>query len=112
VELDDYIEEQEQDPQRRALLAEARRRLAGELYIDAPAKALVRMRMARGLSQRQLASIMETSQSHIALLEAGATDPRLGTVERLAKVLDQALPDVVSAWIQARDARERQGTDE
>jgi ribosome-binding protein aMBF1 (putative translation factor) len=50
-----------------------------------------RLRLARGLSQSELARRMGTSQAAIARLEHGGVDPRLETLERLGRALDAEL---------------------
>jgi len=47
-----------------------------------------RLRIAAGLSQSELASRLGTTQSAVARLEAGRSEPRLRTLERLAEALD------------------------
>jgi ribosome-binding protein aMBF1 (putative translation factor) len=49
------------------------------------------LREARGVSQRQLAERMGTTQSVIARLEAGGTKPSLSTLERVANALGASL---------------------
>ncbi len=49
--------------------------------------ALVEKRTELGVSGRELASRMETSQPSIARLESGDVDPRLSTVQRYAAAL-------------------------
>lgn len=44
-------------------------------------------RISRGLSQTEVAARMGTSQSAVARLEAGLSDPRLSTLERYALAL-------------------------
>lgn len=46
-----------------------------------------RLRMERGLSQHKLAARMGLTQSVIARLEAGAVEPRLSTLDRVAEAL-------------------------
>lgn len=48
-------------------------------------------RMELGLSQRELAERVGTSQNRIYLLENGETNPTLGTLQRLADVLGDPL---------------------
>jgi transcriptional regulator with XRE-family HTH domain len=48
-------------------------------------------RVARGLSQKELAELCGTSQPAIARLESGAQAPRVDTLRRLANALDCAL---------------------
>ncbi len=45
------------------------------------------LRESNGLSQRQLAERMQTTQSVIARLESGGTKPSLTTLERVAAAL-------------------------
>jgi transcriptional regulator with XRE-family HTH domain len=48
---------------------------------------LQRRREALGLSQRDVADQMGTSQSHVSELETGTTNPNLPTLERWAYTL-------------------------
>lgn len=52
---------------------------------------LRQMRLKAGLSQQQLAVKLGTTQSAVARLESGTTQPRLETVEKLAETLGQDL---------------------
>ncbi len=45
-------------------------------------------RVARGLSQKQLAGLVGTTQSAIARLESGGRPPRIDTLLRIADALD------------------------
>ena len=45
-------------------------------------------RMAKGLSQRELAELVGTTQSAIARLERGGRPPRIDTLLRIAEALD------------------------
>jgi len=49
------------------------------------------LRIARGLTQAQLARMAGTSQAAIARLEAGGVDPRLQTLARLGEALGAEL---------------------
>jgi ribosome-binding protein aMBF1 (putative translation factor) len=59
--------------------------------------ALVRRRNELGLSQTVVAARMGTSQSAVARLEAGRSDPRLSTLERYAAALDTTVAYAVAA---------------
>ncbi len=49
------------------------------------------LREAHGLSQRELAERMRTTQSVIARLEAGGSKPSISTLERVAKALGSSV---------------------
>jgi transcriptional regulator with XRE-family HTH domain len=53
--------------------------------------ALREMRRRAGLSQRELAECMGSTQSAIARMERGETEPKLCTLEKLAEALNQDL---------------------
>jgi transcriptional regulator with XRE-family HTH domain len=50
--------------------------------------AIAEQRVARGLSQKELAALCGTSQPAIARLESGAQAPRVDTLRRIAHALD------------------------
>ena len=50
-----------------------------------------RLRLAAGLSQRQLAKLAGVSQSLIAKIELGLVNPRVETVKRILDALEKAL---------------------
>jgi predicted transcriptional regulator len=49
---------------------------------------VAQQRVAKGLSQRQLAELVGTTQSAIARLERGGRPPRIDTLLRIAEALD------------------------
>jgi len=51
--------------------------------------ALKRLRLEAGLTQRQLAELVDISQAHIAKIEKEKVDPRLSTVNRILRVLTE-----------------------
>ncbi len=55
------------------------------------AAALIRLRLARGMTQEQLARLLNTKQESIARLESGSSLPSLSTVKRVANALDAEL---------------------
>lgn len=82
-------------------LRQARRELAAQ--IDTAASLTIRgLRLNRGMSQAQLATAMNTSQSHIARIESGRNDPTFDTFQKLANALQVELGEVVSAFANAR----------
>ena len=52
------------------------------------AKSIIALRLRRGLTQKELAERVRTTQSVISRLESGSAKPSLATLERLAKALD------------------------
>jgi transcriptional regulator with XRE-family HTH domain len=52
------------------------------------ARQVAEQRQARGLSQRELAELVGTTQSAIARLESGGRPPRIDTLLRIANALD------------------------
>jgi transcriptional regulator with XRE-family HTH domain len=64
------------------------------------------IREARGLSLRALAD--KAGMSYVALyrLESGETDPRLGTLRRLARALNVTVADLIG---EGKPARKRVG---
>ena len=55
------------------------------------AAALIRLRLAKGLTQEQLARLLNTKQESIARLEGGSSLPSLSTIKRIANALDAEL---------------------
>ena len=52
------------------------------------ASTLIRLRLAKGLTQEQLAKLLNTKQESIARLESGGSLPSLSTVRKVAEALD------------------------
>jgi len=52
---------------------------------------VIRLRLARGLTQAQLADLLNTRQESIARLETGSSLPSLSTVRKVADALDADL---------------------
>jgi ribosome-binding protein aMBF1 (putative translation factor) len=55
------------------------------------AVALIRLRLAKGLTQEDLAKMLNTKQESIARLENGGSLPSLSTMKKLAEALDAEL---------------------
>lgn len=104
--LREVIAEAESDPERRRGLQEARRKFAEELERRG-FQGLSLLRLRKGMSQRDLAERVGTSQSHIAEIEAGRGRPRTDTVARIAEALGVDEGEVVRAIEERR--RERGG---
>ena len=55
------------------------------------AATLIRLRLAKGLTQEDLAKMLNTKQESIARLENGGSLPSLSTMKKLAEALDAEL---------------------
>ena len=55
------------------------------------AKEIIEARMKSGLSQEELAALMETSQSAIARLESGTSLPSMRTLAKFAKATNSQI---------------------
>ena len=51
------------------------------------ARSMIRLRLQRGLTQKQLAERLKTTQSVVSRLESGRAKPSLATLRRLADAL-------------------------
>jgi|SRR5450759_195572 ribosome-binding protein aMBF1 (putative translation factor) len=78
------------------------RRLVAEI-----AEQVIEQRIARDLSQKELADLCATSQPAIARLESGARPPRIDTLQRIASALDCELE--VRLRPRTKTKKEKQG---
>ena len=76
IRFEDWLAEQMQDPELRQAMEELE-----------PAYQVTRLRIARGLTQEQLAELVGTKQSSIARLESGKSEPRLSFLRRVVEAL-------------------------
>jgi predicted transcriptional regulator len=79
--IDDLIKKYEnEDPNAKSVFDEYAEKLELEYNI-------MKLREEKGLSQRQLAKLLNKPQSTITRIETGKTDPRLSTIFDIAKAL-------------------------
>jgi DNA-binding XRE family transcriptional regulator len=78
----------------------ARKKLAGRLHRGRP---LRRLRLRAGLSQTELAELAKTTQTYIARLEKGSSDPGTDMLVRLANALSVRPTTVFRAVLAQRD---------
>jgi len=95
VEIDDLIDAKEKTSAGRAALSAARTRLAARL--PEAGRGLSALRLRKGLSQKQLAQAIGTSQPHIARIERGRDNVLLATAVHLAQALEVNLIEVTEA---------------
>jgi transcriptional regulator with XRE-family HTH domain len=66
---------------------------------------VVEQRLARGLSQQELAELCGTTQSAIARLESGGRPPKIDTLLRIADALDCELEVTLRPRTKTKGAR-------
>ncbi|WP_178113204.1 MULTISPECIES: helix-turn-helix transcriptional regulator [unclassified Pseudomonas] len=93
-----FMERLERDPAHAKGLSEARSSVADALYPD-DGITLKILRLKAGLTQTQLAAALETSQPHIARMEAGRQEPVMSTCRKLSKTLGVSL-DIISSALE------------
>lgn len=86
VTIEEFVRQNEQDPERAAAFEEARKWVANSFYKDEQ-ESIRTLRLKKGLSQARLAALANTTQAHIARIETGSTDCQVGTLQRIAKAL-------------------------
>ena len=84
LDWDDYKKELLKDPKVRAALKET------ELEYQV-ARALIKARIEKGLTQKQLAHKMKTKQSAISRLESANSVPSLNSLRKVAQALGATL---------------------
>lgn len=94
-DIDTVVAAMETDPARRASMTRARQRLAQR--VGGRVGGLAALRLKRGLSQKQLADAIGTSQPHIARIESGRPNVMLATANQLAVALGVTLNDINEA---------------
>lgn len=52
------------------------------------ARAMIRLRLSKGITQKELAARMCMPQGNVSRLESGTSSPTLATLQRAAKALD------------------------
>lgn len=84
LDFQDWLDEQLKDPEFRLEYEKAQVEFA-------PIRAILDARMKRGMTQAQIAKKMGTTQSSIARVEAGRSNPTIPYMQRLADALDMKL---------------------
>lgn len=96
ISMSDLIESLcNDDPELSGHIASARKWAAGEFY--GSEKTLKAFRLRAGLSQKDLAQLIDTSQPHIAKIEAGKADPQYSTMVKLSNALGVDLNELGEA---------------
>ena len=93
-----FLERLERDTEHAKGLSAARSLISSALYPD-DGVTLKTLRLKAGLTQTQLAAVLETSQPHIARMETGRQEPVMSTCRKLSKALGASL-DVISSALE------------
>lgn len=99
TEVGALVAEHELIPSRRAALEAARRKLALKEVFKSE-NSLRSVRLSKGMSQAQLASLMGTAQSHIARIEGGNNDVQVSTLLKFADALGIDPMQTIQLYIQ------------
>lgn len=99
VGIGELIARWEGAPDRRAAIARARGWVADTFHAE-DGITVRTLRMRKGLSQQQLATLVSTSQPHIARIEGGVDNLNIDTCRRLARALDVDLNALDAALLQ------------
>lgn len=92
------------DPRKRAAIEKARRKIASAIS-DTSEFSLAKLRLQAGLSQAQLAKLVDSQQPAIARLEKGDIDPGVSTIEKLAEALGVPSETVFKAFTRTKQAQ-------
>ncbi len=96
IDIDDLVAELEsQSPENTEAIAQGRQWVAETFYADQPS--IAQLRLQKGWSQAELARRVSTSQSYIARLELGRTDPQISTVRKIATAFGVSIEVLVNA---------------
>lgn len=98
--FDEFVDEIESVPEGRVEIAEARKWVGTKFYADS--YSLAGLRLAAGLSQRQLAEMCGMEQPHVSRLESGRHEPQLSLAIKLAKALSVSIDVFSQAWANTR----------
>jgi len=86
IKLEDWLDKKMRDPEFR------------KAYEDLePAYQVARLRIMRGLTQKELADLVGTKQPSIARLESGSDLPRLSFLQRVVEALIEADSETATA---------------
>jgi DNA-binding XRE family transcriptional regulator len=104
ADFDAFLAEMEADPAGAQSLAEGRQWVAEQFYEGA--HTLARLRLAAGLSQKQLGEAIGMKQEHISRYETGRQEPGIGTAHAIAQALGVDLNTYFKAWTATRAQQE------
>lgn len=101
IDIDDLVAELEnQSTENAQAIAQGRQWVAKTFYTDQ--QSIAKLRLQKGWSQAELARHASTSQSYIARLELGRTDPQISTARKIATALGVSI-EVLSDALGSKD---------
>jgi|GEM_PF-4952134 len=100
-EFDKLVESLEHDTAEANQLSEGRKWVADTFYKDA-APTLASLRLAAGLSQRQIAESCGIEQPHVSRYESGKHEPSITIAAKMAKAMNINLDLFLEAWGNSR----------
>ncbi|NOT15453.1 MAG: helix-turn-helix transcriptional regulator [Methylotenera sp.] len=92
ISAETYIKE-ESNPHYKSAMEYARAALI-EDYQEVSPNNLSKLRLKKGMSQTSLASVIGTSQSHVAKIEAGLLDVKFSTATKIADALAVSMDEL------------------
>lgn len=99
-EFDSFVDEFEATPSGGTELAAGRKWVAEQFYSGE--KSLANLRLAAGLSQKQLAELCGLEQPHVSRYESGKHEPQIGIAAKMASALGVSMDVFTNAWLVAR----------
>lgn len=90
--FDALLAELDGDPKSAQEMSEARSWVGDSFY--GSERTIKAARLKKGLSQKQLADVLKTSQPHVATIEKGCVDLMMSTAVKLCEVLDIEMNDL------------------
>jgi len=73
-----------------------------ELFLRKLAARIKQIRTEKGLTQQEFAVMLDYEKSNMSRLESGKVNPRIATLNEVAKVLEISLPELVDVDEQKR----------
>ena len=101
-DFEGLVAELASSPELAAGLSEGRRWVGATFYGDRPT--LASLRLAAGLSQRQLGDACGLDQPHVSRYESGRHEPRIGLAGAMASALGTSIEIFAQAWRNTREA--------
>ncbi|ARP86277.1 helix-turn-helix transcriptional regulator [Bordetella genomosp. 9] len=94
--IGDVVRRHSENPRRKEALIAARRRLGSELAGKEGAETITSLRLRRGLTQSELAALIDQQQPYVARLERERQDLRGSTLKKLAAALGVSVEQILS----------------